>query len=687
MWCIEMVENKIAIITCVNDEKAYKNSLVCLQELIIPKGFEIEVVAVRMASSLANGYQEGMRSSDARYKIYLQQDVCLLEPGFLLEVVQCFRMDRMLGVIGLTGAIGLSEQLVWFESDQSFGRECFLDKKGGIIRNSYGEIERACQVVEAVCGAVFATQYDLDWREDLFDGCSCYDLAQSYEFRKKGYKVAVLRQGSDYYVHTLANHGWKDDVEVYRTSFCKEYEIAGKGKRNLTSIIILTYNQLEYTKLCIESIRRCTRRGSYEIIVVDNHSSDGTVAWLKMQSDIQAVFNSRNEGFPKGCNQGIAIAQGTEILLLNNDTIVTSHWLEDLCEVLYSDSKIGAVGPVSNSVSNCQKIEVSYRDLNGIAKFSARNRNENRHMVEEKHRLIGFCFLIKRNVMEKVGLLEEGFSPGNCEDDDYSLRILQAGYRLFLCKGVFVHHFGGASFHRDAAFDALLKRNHMVFRGKWGFAVDDITDYYPQVCEIDDFSKKNPDIVCLGTAGGAQMLAWKARFPNARVCGVEANEKLASFAGFFGEVYQGSIEEFITKNSGRRFDIVAADSYLQKLYDPWACLENVRCLLKKDGRLVLSLPNMLDCAVIGRLLAGRWKYNDENGVMSKKNIRYFTVEESKLMLAEAGYEVVQIRCIVRDKTPMERHLAEKLAQTGLMSNLRDLDFDTFIMEAKLKSES
>ena len=104
----------------------------------------------------------------------------------------------------------------------------------------------------------------------------------------------------------------------------------------MTSIVILTYNKLNYTKKCIESIRKYTCKESYEIIVVDNASTDGTIEWLKTQSDIITIFNKENLGFPKGCNQGIKIAKGDEVLLLNNDVIVTPKWLINLLEALYS---------------------------------------------------------------------------------------------------------------------------------------------------------------------------------------------------------------------------------------------------------------------------------------------------------------------------------------------------------------
>lgn len=100
---------------------------------------------------------------------------------------------------------------------------------------------------------------------------------------------------------------------------------------NKTSIVILSYNTYELTKTCIESIRRFTPPGSYEVIVVDNGSEDSSSAWLKEQKDIKLLVNEENKGFPAGCNQGIKIAaEGNDILLLNSDVIVTPRWLVNL---------------------------------------------------------------------------------------------------------------------------------------------------------------------------------------------------------------------------------------------------------------------------------------------------------------------------------------------------------------------
>jgi len=244
-----------------------------------------------------------------------------------------------------------------------------------------------------------------------------------------------------------------------------------------TSIILLNYNTKELTRMCIESIRAHTQDVPHEIIVVDNGSKDGSVAWLKQQKDVRCIFNKKNAGFPKGCNQGLAIAQGSELLLLNSDTVVTPRWLSNLRTALYSRPEVGAVSCMTNNCSNYQSFHVDYTDGDGLQAFAEAYNRSDAAKWERRLRLVGYCFLFKREVYEAIGGLDERFTPGNFEDDDYSLRIWQAGYELLLCRDTFIHHFGGGSFVRDAspevqkakyhAFRVLCTRNKAKFLAKW----------------------------------------------------------------------------------------------------------------------------------------------------------------------------------------------------------------------------
>ncbi|QDR82796.1 glycosyltransferase [Sporomusa termitida] len=257
---------------------------------------------------------------------------------------------------------------------------------------------------------------------------------------------------------------------------------AGKNEiiQPLTSIVILTYNKLDYNKLCIESIRDYTEPGSYEIIVIDNHSTDGTVEWLQAQPDLKLIANNENIGFPAGCNQGIKAACGDSVLLLNNDTIVTPYWLVNLRRCLFSAEDIGAVGAVTNSCSNFQSTPCEYSSIAEMLDFARQRNNSNPDLWEPRTRLVGYCMLIKTEIINKIGLLEEAFSPGNYEDDDYCLRIRNAGYRLILCWDTFIHHFGSISFGEQAIqYNSLLETNKQKFIEKWGLPPHAVAPYEP----------------------------------------------------------------------------------------------------------------------------------------------------------------------------------------------------------------
>ena len=138
-----------------------------------------------------------------------------------------------------------------------------------------------------------------------------------------------------------------------------------------------------------------------------------------------------------------------------------------LLEVLHDHESNGLVGPVSNNVSGEQQIDVSYRDLTSLDGFAWERRRQ-RHLTVTD-RLVGFCLLMKREVIDRVGLLDEQFEIGCFEDDDFCRRTVEAGYRAVIASHVFVHHYGSATF-RGAGFDLcqIMAGNQMRYEQKWG---------------------------------------------------------------------------------------------------------------------------------------------------------------------------------------------------------------------------
>jgi GT2 family glycosyltransferase/tetratricopeptide (TPR) repeat protein len=257
----------------------------------------------------------------------------------------------------------------------------------------------------------------------------------------------------------------------------------------LASLVILCCNQLDFTRLCLQSVLRYTR-GPYELILVDNGSTDDTPAYLdeiRGRSNVAdrpagpavpparpervvVLRNETNRGFAAGCNQGLAQARGRYLVLLNNDTLVTPGWLEGLIEWVLTDwPVVGMVGPVSGYAAPPQQVPIDYRDTPGLEAFTARRRRDYRGQALAIDRLTGFCLLVRREVLQAVGGLDEAFGLGFFEDDDLCLRARQAGFRLLVAQDVFVHHFGSRTF-AGLGLDTRqqLQENFDKFRAKWG---------------------------------------------------------------------------------------------------------------------------------------------------------------------------------------------------------------------------
>ncbi len=242
------------------------------------------------------------------------------------------------------------------------------------------------------------------------------------------------------------------------------------------SIIVPCFNQLEFTRQCVAALY-CQTAPAWELIVVDNGSTDGTAEYLRGVRDasahrVEVVTNPENRGFPAACNQGLTAAKGDYLVLLNNDAVVTDAWLEMLIALADSDPSIGMVGPMSNYATPPQLVEsVPYHDLEAMHRFASQWRSGNRGKWQMVPKLSGFCVLIKRAAFAAVGGLDERFGLGFFDDDDLALRMRQAGYQLAIARDLFIHHYGSRTF-AGAGIDAgaLLAENQQRFSAKWGAA-------------------------------------------------------------------------------------------------------------------------------------------------------------------------------------------------------------------------
>lgn len=240
------------------------------------------------------------------------------------------------------------------------------------------------------------------------------------------------------------------------------------------SVIVVTYNNLEFTRACLASLDEHTQYENLEIIVVDNASSDGSKgflqSWAAAGAKRKLILNDDNRGFAAANNQGLGIATGDFLVLLNNDTYVTPGWIRTLVNHLQRDKTLGLIGPVTNNIGNEAKIDIQYADMNEMLVESAAYTRRHIAQLHPLRTAAFFCVMMGRQTFERVGPLDEAFGRGFFEDDDYCRRIEQIGLRVVCAEDVFIHHHLSASFDKLKQQDRqkLFEENKKIYEAKWG---------------------------------------------------------------------------------------------------------------------------------------------------------------------------------------------------------------------------
>lgn len=268
-------------------------------------------------------------------------------------------------------------------------------------------------------------------------------------------------------VNFSKSNDWMSRYNVIENKINEIKEIQPK-----VSIVVVTYNNLHFTKNCLESMERFNNYENCEIIIVDNLSNDGTREYLtefaKSREDIKVILHDKNSGFAGGNNIGIKASSGDYIILLNNDTYVTPNWIKNLLRH-FSDEKIAMVGPRTNNIGNEARIDIKYNSLDEMIQKSYDIYYKNVLNQYEMEVLAFFCVVIKRDIIDEIGLLDEVYGIGMFEDDDYCKRVKHAGYRLVCADDVFIHHHLGASFDKDLEWkQKLFEKNRTIFESRYG---------------------------------------------------------------------------------------------------------------------------------------------------------------------------------------------------------------------------
>jgi len=337
------------------------------------------------------------------------------------------------------------------------------------------------------------------------------------------------------------------DVDREPRPLAVERDASRPPEDGLASIIMLSWNAPNYTKIALDSIRAHTRH-PHEIIIVDNGSGPETTDWLRTLDDVRVIFNPTNLGFAGGNNVGIAAARGEYIVILNNDVVVTEGWLEGLIDALRRNPLTGISAPRSNRVAGAQLVvDANYADVETMHRYAAARRAKWRKTGFYVDRAIGFCLCIDRRVIDEIGGIDERFGAGNFEDDDFCLRARAAGYKIYVCDDVFIHHFGSVSFAANKVdWQASMFENWKKFAEKWGLGPEyPVNGYQPQPAIARGFERPR-DYVALPAAASAEAPAAGRRDARVRFVAVVRDESdwsdIAAFVRRFARAFDADAE-------------------------------------------------------------------------------------------------------------------------------------------------
>ncbi|MGN0277778.1 MAG: glycosyltransferase family protein [Lachnospiraceae bacterium] len=219
-----MKEKEICFIICTNNKMYADECIYYINHLYIPDGYTIDILTVEDAKSMTAGYNEAMNYSTAKYKVYLHQDTFIINTDFIQDILNIFRSNNQIGMIGVIGTPRLPENGIMWDA-----------KRYGMIYEQHiyetvmlsNQCEKSLEEVQAIDGLMMVTQYDIPWRSDLFAKWDFYDCSQSLEFIKKGYKIVIPKMQRPWCVHDCGFLNLSD-YETEREKFVQEYLFADK---------------------------------------------------------------------------------------------------------------------------------------------------------------------------------------------------------------------------------------------------------------------------------------------------------------------------------------------------------------------------------------------------------------------------------------------------------------------------
>lgn len=424
--------------------------------------------------------------------------------------------------------------------------------------------------------------------------------------------------------------------------------------KDLTILMVL-HNEAEYAKLSLQSIRLFADVENLSVVMVDNHSEDALGEWAKLQEDITYVYMDEGQlPFGRVINDVCSALQITgDILIMDGHYMLMPHSLSYLQNMLYEEEINGAVGGMANSFVFVQKKE-GCGDYEAAVKWA-----HGRHTVQQGQSVLGLqpeIIMIKSSVVSKLGAFDEELVSQEYVMKDYCFRMILDDWKLLVCKEALFWDVRG-----DGPYHVVSESEALTLDKKWGMRYFNFRYNANLVDMIERDKEAAISVLEIGCDCGATLLEIRNRYPHATVYGSELNEKAAMVASHIANVQINNIEEQNLDFSPETFDYIIFGDVLEHLHDPLKTIQYCKGLLKKNGYIIASIPNLMHVSVMEGLLRGNFTYT-ETGLLDKTHIHFFTSNEIKRLCEAGGYEVEHIASLILPLSEKQEILIDKLLE-------------------------
>ncbi|MGL5712429.1 MAG: glycosyltransferase, partial [Paraclostridium sp.] len=318
-----MENNIFSFIIYSQSSQLYNECVEYINELLIPKNYSIEIIRVNEGKSIASAYNYGLKESKGKYKIYMDEDVCILNKNILIDSLNIFDKDENISVIGIVGSKDISPNGVWWEGKEKYGK-VVESSTGDMKPLHFIEVNSEYEEVSLIDEMIMITKNDISFRDDILEGNFFHASMYCIDILLLGKKIVVPKQESYWIMHNcgVVNlDGYDNDKNIFIKNYSDKVNNAYSPYKDITiSLCMIVKNEEKILPRCINLIKNAID----EIIIVDTGSSDDTVNIAKELGCI--VYNYEwIDNFGDARNFAFSKATKDYIMWLDADDIVTEE--------------------------------------------------------------------------------------------------------------------------------------------------------------------------------------------------------------------------------------------------------------------------------------------------------------------------------------------------------------------------